>query len=330
MRRTLRNLVVVAIVAAGALGSRGALALDQCAGPACIAIDGVVTDPHGNPAPQYQVDVQRADGFHESTKTNASGWFFFKVPLPTPNNCYQIVGRPDAYYTTSNFSQKACSSTTVDLQPKYRTNGVTGYQKVYLGDIRQTVTVPVSVSALSRTYPAPFHHDHLPWLISHRNPSDVVGRGQEHVHHGSTGHFDEPVVRKIANGVWQYLWSGNIVLPEHVAGFYDLGWGGHHSVFSPMMDCRMVWFGFGTASIAPSKALPGTKVSITGQRFGSAPGAAVLKGQGQVTRIEGAQIVTWTDSKIEFLVPPTAKSGWVTIEMPSGVTTNAQPLTIGA
>lgn len=329
MHRRIVKLLAAALIVAGVTTASPAGAVEPCPEVACITVSGTVTGPHGERVRDYTVIAQRSDGYNETIKTKTDGAFTFSLPLPAPNACYQIAGRADPFYTVSNVTQKQCTTGTVTLQPKYRINGLSGQQKTYLGNATRAVDVPVEVSALSRTFPAPFANDPLPYVFSHHHPDDKVNGIDDHVHHGATGFFDPPSVRKIGDGVWQYRWTDSIKLPGGRPGYYDMDWGRGTSVYSPMMECRMIWFGFGTATLAPAKAAPGTVVTINGQRMGSEPGAVVIKGSGQVTRIDGAQIVSWTPATVKFLVPPGAKSGWVAVVPPSGVATNAQPLAIG-
>lgn len=329
MHRRVLKLLAAAMIVAGVTTAGPAGAVEPCPQVACITVSGTVVAPHGEPVRDYTVLAQRADGYNETIKTAADGTFAFTLPIPAPSACYQIAGKSDPFFTVSNVPQKQCTTNTVTLQPKYRINGLSGMQKTYLGNAARNVEIPVEVSALSRTFPAPFANDPLPYVFEHRHPEDTAGGMDNHVHHGATGFFDPPVVRKIGNGVWQYRWIDSIKLPGGRPGYYDMDWGRGTSVFNPMMECRMIWFGYGTAKLAPAKATPGTIVTIDGQRLGSEPGRVVIKGSGQVTVVEGAQIVSWTPSQVKFIVPPATKSGWVAVVPPSGVPTNAQPLTVG-
>lgn len=330
MRSRPRVLLALAFAAIGLFGTSNASAVTPCPSAACTDITVVVTDPHGNAVPSYAVTAQRADGYNETLATNASGRVEFHLPLPPPNGCYQIVGRPDAFYANTFLSYKLCNDATIALKPLYRINGISGQQKVYLGDTSATITVPVEVSALSRTYPAPFHNDRLPYIFEHHSPH----ADGEH-HHGGEGeelgqqYFGAPSVAQIAEGVWQYKWSYDVALPAHEYGYYDMDWGRNGSTFNPMMECRMIWFGYGIGSITPAKAVPLlTKVTVAGQHLGADRGTLVIKGGGAVTTISGSQIVSWTDSSVTFTVPPGTKSGWVTVVPPSGVGTNAQYLQV--
>lgn len=328
MRRRIRTFVAAAFMAAGLIGTTSADALEPCPSPACTDITVVAVDAHGNPAPSYAVTAQRADGYNETKSTDGAGRIEFHLPVPPPNGCYQIVGRSDAFYANSNLPYKLCGDATIGLRPMYRINGISGLQKVFLGDTSSTITVPVEVSALSRTFPAPFDGDKLPYIFEYHSPFDASSGEHEHDGHGEEldqQYFPAPTVRQIAEGVWQYLWKYDIALPAHEPGYYDMDWGRNGSTFNPMMECRMIWFGFGTQSISPSKATAVlTKITITGQHLGSTPGSLVLKGAGQVTTISGSAIEKWTDSSVTFTLPLGAKSGWISVVPPSGLATNAQ------
>lgn len=348
MMSKLRVLVAAAIAASAILSSQGALADSPCPAAVCTVLTGRALDRHGLPVPAYKVSVLKGDGYGESTVTDTDGSFSFTLPPATLNNCYQVYGSADAYYAPSSFARKMCGSGSVTLHPFYRIQGVSGLQKVYLGSTSRTVTLPIEISALSRTYPAPFANDPLAYEFDHRHPADTSPdtspvdaaptpaqeEGISVAHPGDDGHFAAPVVREIADGVWQYLWKQTIALPDHTPGFYDMDWGvkagDKASVFSAMMDCRMVWFGYGLGSLAPSKALPGSTITLTGQRLGSEPGIVIMKGSGQVTTISGASILSWTNTSVQFVLPVNAKTGWVSVLPKNGVRTNAQPLTVGA
>lgn len=280
----------------------------------------------GEAVPQYVVALQRADGYSVTATTDAAGAYAATVPVPPANACYQVVGRSDAYYAQTGGAQKFCTTSTVNLTPMIRINGIAGSQKVYIPDSSQQMAIPIRVSALSRSFPAPFDGQPLPWHAGFTKPDGT----EPYSHHagGTHGVFGAPEVRRLAENVWQYVWSSEMTLPANHAGFYDMEWGRDGSVFEPMMECQMVWFGFGIDS-PPQKAIPGGTVTINGRRFGAEPGSIVLKGSGAVTTISGTGIVSWSDTQIVFSVPPLAKTGWVSVVRPSGVPTNAQYLEIG-
>ncbi|HEX9695686.1 MAG TPA: carboxypeptidase regulatory-like domain-containing protein [Actinomycetota bacterium] len=333
MHRRISKLAVAALIAAAVVTAGPAGALEPCPPVACIAINGAVVAPHGEPVPDYTVIAQRSDGYNETTTTNADGRFAFALPMSTPDRCYQIVGQANAFHANTRGPAKQCSTAAVTLSPAYRINAFSGYQKNFIHDSSRKAYPKVEVSALSRTFPAPFHTDPLPWVLEHHDPSDGGGYepGWGHAHeYGTRGEFDPPTVRTIADGVWQYQWRKTIKLPADEPGFYGMDWGRAGSVFDPMMDCRMYWFGFGISGASPAKAVPGTVVTISGVRLGDEKGTLVLKGGGQVTTIGGAHIVSWTPSEVRFLVPPTAKTGWISVVPPSGIPTNEQPLAVGA
>ncbi|HEX9697383.1 MAG TPA: IPT/TIG domain-containing protein [Actinomycetota bacterium] len=323
-----RILLCVFAVAAALFAPSAARAADPCPAPACITISGAVRGPSFEAVPEYRVLVQRADGYNVTVATNAAGEYAATVPLPSSaSQCYQIVGQADAFYANSTTGAKQCATGRVDLSPKVRLQSTLGEQKVYIPYATAGASISIEVSALSRTYPSPFDGAPLPWVRSHIDPL-VDGEHEEgygHDHHGERGVFDAPSVRVIAPGVWQYRWTETMPL-DGGPGFYDMDWGRGVSAFDPMMECKMVWFGYGIDSASPSKALPGSTVTLSGRRLGATPGAVVLKGSGQVTTIAGSSIVSWSDSSVTFVVPPLAKTGWVAIVPPSGVASNAQYL----
>ncbi|MHB8512886.1 MAG: carboxypeptidase regulatory-like domain-containing protein [Actinomycetota bacterium] len=343
MSSKIRLLVLIAIIASATFNAQGARSAAACPDPVCTIITGSVVDRHGNAIPSYKVSVLKGDGYGESTTTDDSGQFSFALPPATPNDCYEVYGSADAFYSNTVDRNKACSSTQITLRPYYRINGVSGTQKVYLGDVSSSVSIPVTISALSRTNPAPFANDPLAYEFDHYNSADTNGAptgtssDAEWVGHESPEHsgwFDAPTVRKIADGVWQYLWNETITLPDHTPGYYDMDWGTRAgdktTVFSPMMECRMIWFGYGLESISPATALPGQTITLSGQRLGDQPGVVIIKGSGQVTTISGSEILSWSDTQVQFLLPPGSKSGWVSVVPPTSVRTNAESLTVGA
>lgn len=317
------------ILAAALVAPAAVRAADPCPAPACITISGTVRGPVFEAVSGYRVLVQRADGYNVTVVTDASGAYSATVPLPSSSSqCYQIVGQADAFYANAATGAKRCSTGRVDLSPKVRIQGTLGEQKMYLPDASAPVALPVEVSALSRTYPAAFEGAPLPWVFKHSDPyQEASGGGYEHGHDGERGVFDAPSVRKIADEVWQYRWTRTIHL-DHGAGFYEMDWGRGASMFDPMMECKMIWFGYGIDSLAPSSAVPGQTVTIMGRKFGSTPGALVLAGSGQVTTISGSSIVSWSKTEITFVVPPLAKTGWISVLPPTNLPTNAAYLNL--
>lgn len=325
-------------VAAGMVAPSAAEAAG-CPAPACIVISGTVAGPLGEAVPEYRVLVQRSDGYNVTVLTNGAGQYAAEVPVPSPSVCYQIVGQADAYYTNSTTGQKQCASGVVDLRPKIRIQSVVGQQKIFIASTNATTTIPIEISALSRRYPAAFDGQALPWVIEHHDPSashsHIAPNADEHfhvhdhsLHHGQTGVFVPPSVRTIAPGVWQYRWNAAMTLPTNAPGYYDMDWGRGASVFDPMMECKMVWFGYGLTQVAPAQTLPGSTVTASGIRLGVVPGKLVLRSAGQVTTIEGNAILSWSDTSVTFVVPPLAKSGWIAAVTPARVISNAQYLAL--
>lgn len=333
MRLPLRSALPVIAIAASIVAPQASSAATDCPAPACITISGAVRGPAFEAVPDYRVLIQRADGYNVTVVTDAAGTFQAAVPVPPSSSCYQIVGQADAFYANSAVPSKQCATGSVTLSPKVRLQSVLGEQKVYIRDAAPGTTVPIEVSALSRSYPAPFDGQTLPWVVEHEDPlaeHEHITPGEDghfHVHnhglhHGETGTFGAPSVRSIAPGVWQYRWSETLRL-DSGPGFYDMDWGRGTSAFNPMMECKMVWFGYGIDSLSPAKAVTGSTVTLSGQRFGGHPGSVVLKGSGQVTTITGSNIVSWTDTSVTFIVPPLSKTGWASIVPPSNVPSNA-------
>ncbi len=301
-----------------------------CPAAACITISGRVTGPAGEAVPQYRVLVQRADGYNVTPITDATGRYEAVVPLPSSTQCYQIVGQADAFYANATTPAKSCVTQTVDLSAKVRTQSFSGSQKTYFPDASTSLTFPVEVQALSRSFPAPFDGAAMPWVFAYHDPhgAEAEEGGSHEMEEGERGEFAAPAVTKIADGVWKYSWTRSITLPAGQPGYYDFDWGRGTSAFNPMMECRMYWFGYGADSLTPQRAIAGQTVTITGRRLGAEAGRVVLKGSGQVTVIEGSSIVSWTDSSVTFAVPPLAKTGWASIEPPSRVATNAVYLSL--
>lgn len=313
MRRTATTLLLAFTILAATAGAQAA---DPCPVALCIQIDGFAEDPHGNPAPHYTVVAQRNDGYHETTTTDADGHFTLQLPMPLPTDCYAVSGRADQFYANASGGKRVCDTGTLTLKPKFRIHG-TGASKVFLGDVTKHIWIPVTVYALSRSNPAPFELDELPYSFAHDHGST------EHGHARSSGVLGDPAVKQIARNVWQHTWSTTIHLPSHIPGFYDMDWGKGYSVFNPMSDARKVWFGYGIATINPSTVVPGSPVTVTGVRLGSQPGTVSVQG------IE-TTVAEWTDTSITFIVPPTAKTGYVVATPPSGVATNPLFLKVGA
>lgn len=333
MRLPLRSALPALAIAASILTPAASSAAPDCPAPACITISGVVRGPNSEAVPDYRVLIQRADGYNTTVATGAAGTFTATVPVPSSSSCYQVVGQADAFYANSTVPSKQCTTGSVTLSPKIRLQSVLGEQKVYIPNATAGASIPIEVSALSRSYPAPFDGQALPWVIEHEDPAaehEHASPGEDghmHIHnhwmhHGLRGSFGAPSVRTIAPGVWQYRWTETLNL-DAGPGFYDMDWGRGTSAFDPMMECKMVWFGYGIDSLSPSKAVTGSTITLSGRRFGGHPGSVVLKGSGQVTTITGSSIVSWSDSSVTFIVPPLAKTGWASIVPASNVPSNA-------
>lgn len=321
MSRSIKLLLAASTIFAAIVVPAAAHAAAACT-PACITISGTVTGPKGEAVPSYTVLVQNAS-YNTTAVTDSAGVYSVDVPAPAPAKCYQIAGQADAYYANIGAPAKTCVSQTIDLSPMVRIQSFSGVQKQYYPDASRTMVIPVDVRALSRTPNAPWANDAVPFEIGYKDPTGT--------HPGSStdGTFTGPVVDQIAAGVWRYTWSTSLTLPAGSAGYWDMDFGRDGSPFSPMMECRMVWFGYGTESVSPSKPAPGQAVTISGRLLGNEPGTVVLKGSGQVTTITGSSIVSWSDSSVTFLLPPLAKTGWASLVPPSGVRTNAQYIDLG-
>ncbi|GAC1413439.1 MAG: hypothetical protein NVSMB57_09000 [Actinomycetota bacterium] len=321
MRRAIRFLCAGLISITAFFGATQGAVAASCVG-ACITIAGHVTGPKGEPVSGYTVLVQNAT-VNTSAVTDASGAYAASVPVTTSDKCYQVAGTSDAYYANSTTGHKTCESTqTMDLNPMVRIQSFSGVQKTYYPDSSKPLILPLDVRALSHSSAAPWASDPMPFGVDFHDPS-AVRPDSSH-----DGFFSGPVVDRIAQDVWRYTWHTTITIPAHQPGYWDVDFGRDGSPFSPMMECRMIWFGFGTDSIAPAQAVAGQTVTLTGQRLGSVPGKVVLKGSGQVTTISGTSIVSWSDTSVSFIVPPLAKTGWAALITPSGVRTNAQYLSI--
>lgn len=328
MRRGLRTALLALAPIVLILSSFSAAAIEPCPNEACTDIAGVVLDPHGNPVPFYPVIATREGdpGYREKTSTDAGGRYAFHLPPATLNGCYHVMGQANDYYAQSSPTKRLCSDTTANLYPKYRINLVGGVHSKFIPDDSRDVALPVTIRALSRTNPAPFAGDPLPWELEFQGPQDPA-----HTEIGG-GVFSEPQVGRVAEGVWEYRWAGSVTLPAGRPGHYDMDWGAkaeEGSLFNPMMECLMVWYGFGLTAVQPAKALPGTMVTLSGTLVGDSPGKIQLQGPGRVWWVSGSSILSWSDRRIEFLLPVDAKSGWVTAWTAGGAHTNRQPVSVG-
>lgn len=318
-------LAVVATIVSPSLANAA-----ECA-PACITISGSVIGPMGEAVPDYNITFQRPNA-NFLAKTDAAGAFSIELALPTSSSqCYQVAGQPDAFYAHSSVAGKVCGTAAgVNLYPKIRSNSFSGSQKVYIPDPSVSQYIPVEVQALSRTYPAPFDGQPMPWTFGHYDPMSDEPYEYGEQHHGYGGVFNPPTVTKIADGVWKYAWTKTVYLKATKVGFYDFDWGRGDSVFNPMMECRMYWFGFGIESFTPARPLPGQTVTVTGRSLGSVPGAVRIRSTGQTSVIEGSSIVSWSDTSVTFVVPLNAKTGYLFLSPPSGVATNQLYLPLDA
>ena len=83
--------------------------------------------------------------------------------------------------------------------------------------------------------------------------------------------------------------------------------------------------------VSPDQAASGTTVTVTGKGFGLDPGVGKRSSTtdkisfGNVTALSEANITSWNDTQVVFVVPSTAVNGPLTITR-SGATSNAVPL----
>lgn len=334
MRALLRLVFVLVTVAAAIAVPVVAQAASPCPVAACITIAGTAIGPMGEAVPNYNVSFQRNDGFSQVVTTGADGRYYATLPTPAPNQCYQIAGQSDAFYGNSNPGGRFCISATVNLTPKIRSNSFGSAQKVYYPDASVEMRIPIEVQALSRTNPAPFDGQPMPWNKEHHDPlaphhhENGLNEAHDHnAHHGEPGVFDPPTITKIADGVYKYAWKITLTLPAGQYGHYDFDWGRAGSVYDPMMECRMIWFGYGLEQMSPAKAVPGQTITLTGRRFGTQSGRVMLKGAG-LSAIEGSSIVSWSDTSVTVVIPVTAKTGYISVEPASRIPTNALYLSL--
>lgn len=296
------------------LAATGAHANDTCVDSLCIDITGKVVDPHGNGVPNIAVWAQGAGQHREETVTDASGAYQFHLPQQTGfNGCWLIGGKPDMFYAVGT-AGSFCKDSTVNIPSAYRTVAQAPKGREYFyPDATQPVPMDLEVYANAHTYPAPFHNDPMTWVVT----DHPLGTSTKVI--AQQGTFSQMTVTKIGD-VYKYVWKHHILIQPHGESMVHVDWG-IGSTFANMMDCRMLWFGFGITKISPSNALPGQVVTIDGLGFGTKTGRIYM----QIERgtkagyIDPSNIVSWSPTRIQFVVPVNGWSGYLRVFNASGL-----------
>ena len=76
--------------------------------------------------------------------------------------------------------------------------------------------------------------------------------------------------------------------------------------------------------ISPKSAARGSHIQITGYQFGSSQGSGTVR----IGNVDCGQIVSWTDTSIECIVPETATSGAVTVITDTWTSNNSVAITV--
>jgi hypothetical protein len=292
----------------------GAHADATCSDAVCIDVTGKVIDPHGNGVPNINVWAQGAGSQRVNTTTNAAGAYELHLPQQTgTNNCWLIGGSPDMFYAIGNAGTH-CTDGTVNIPALYRTVAqAPAGREFFYPSTTQSVPMDLEVWANSHTYPAPFENDPMRWTITDHPLGESVKRVAQ------DGAFSTRTVTKIGD-VYHYVWRHHIIIEPHGASMVHVDWG-LNSTFHSMMDCRMLWFGFGMQKISPSNALPGQVVTIEGVGFGTKLGRVYMTTD-RGTRssyVDPSNILSWTPTKVEFIVPVNGSSGFFRLYNASGI-----------
>ena len=320
MRRFLLLCLFLSVFA----GSIGAQANDNCVDAICIDITGTVVDPHGNGVPDIVVWAQGAGQNRETTTSDANGHYTFHLPNQTSyQGCYLIGGKPDPYYAVG-VAGNFCKDGVVNIQTAYRSiaQAPKGREYVYT-DVTKPVTMDLAVQALSHTYPAPFENDPMTFTVTN-HPLGASTRSvmQE-------ANFSERTVSKVGEA-WLYVWKEHITITPTGASMVHVDWG-FHSVFANMMDCRMLWFGFAMTKVSPDNVLPSQIATIDGYGFGTKKGKIYipLERGTKAGYVDPNNIVSWTPTQIQFIVPTNAWSGWFRVYNSSGLGPPCLGLSLG-
>lgn len=338
MRRAIRTALLGLTGIAIALSSLSASAIEPCNDVArTITISGRVTDPHGNPVPSYPVIATREGGVcREQTTTDANGSYTLDLPFGDPTHCYYVMGQADEFYAQTKPTKKLCGDTRgVNLLAKYRISLVGHTHSRFIVDDSKDVLIPVIVYAHARTPKVPFAPVPLAWVFRY----EPLGKGDHELL--GQGALTDPEVRQIREGVWEYRWVTSVTLPARKPGHYDMDWGAKadpNSIFNPMMECLMVWFGFGITGVSPSEgALPGQVVTVSAKGLGDARGEVILYNRlvkdswnREVGAVPSVLVLSWSDTEVRFLLPADARTGWLQVKTGSGARTNRFPITVGA
>jgi hypothetical protein len=302
MRKLLLLLAFMGVVA----GTLGARADDLCADQSmCMNIQGRIVDPHGTGIPNIGVFAQGVGQYRVDSITDANGHFEFHLPdQQALKGCFLVGGHPDTFYAVPTYGN-VCKDSSITMMAPYRATAIAPKGREYFyPNTTQQIPIDLQIYVDSHTNPAPFDADPLTWTVAD-HPA-----GENTVHIAQQGTFPSHTITKVADGVWQYVYTVHIVIQPHGVSMVHVDWS-LNSVFMSMMDCRMYWFGMGMTKISPSSVVPGQVETIDGMGFGSDLGRVYLqRANGQAIYIDPKYILSWTSTKVQFIVPPDAVTGY--------------------
>lgn len=294
MRRALWFFALLLVVG---LTQAGAFATGACDGAPCTTISFHVLDPHGNAIENYLVWAKYNANYQQTGRTGTDGRVTLEVPTQPSSNCWIVGGSPDEFLTGSAIPGRVCGDTNVELRPLYRVRSWITPRETVIPNLGK-FPYHLEVYANSRTNPAPFAGDALTYTLTYHNGGSPVKK----LYLQSV--FAAPTAT-LTSGVWKYIWKVDLEPVVTEPTMIHVDWGDKTN-FGQMMDCRMIFAGFGLDK-QPVPYRPLSTITLTGNGFGNTRGFITLN-QATRTEVDPIYIQQWTDTVVKFILPPNITS----------------------
>jgi hypothetical protein len=261
---------------------------------------GRVVDPHGNAVPDYLVWAKLGQTYQVTSRSDSQGRFTLNVPTQPSNNCWIVGGSPDEFYTGSGVPGTVCGSSTVQLNPLYRVRSQLTPKETYVSNLG-SIPYHLELYANSRSNPAPFASDPLTYTLTYHtiSPTQKIIYAQ--------GVMPAPTATAAAGGITRYEWKIDLTPVVTKPTMIHVDWG-NKTNFGQMMDCRMIFAGITLLPRTGQTYMPASVVTLDGAGFGALLGKLVLETNTSVTWVDPKLILSWTDTRIQFVIPPNVNS----------------------